>query len=215
MIGIRILGLIALALMLSSCAAPPAKIEFEGIKSHSISSFAFVDARPSEEMAGGVQATQYAELFEYGDDQLTPSRMAILRARLHDALGDKLAGRTVTVKTFRVWVNRYKSDLSNRSGGYVPSSGSLGADIIGGLLGGLFVMAIEDAKLDRTVGSEITIDVGGKLIESVVKEGASASAVSERVQEVVIKSVDGMIAKVLEHLQPTVPVVPSVKEATK
>ena len=171
-----------------------------------------VDARPLDEMQGVRETTKTGETVEYGDDQIVPPKLQVLRSRLEQGAGDRLANQTVTVKKFRVYAMRFFPDLSGRGPVNVPSSGSAGADTLGALLGGLIIQAVEDARTPRSVGVELEIDVGGRKIEAEARESASSSDLEQKIQQALVKAIGNLVENIVNPA-PT-PAAAPVQEAT-
>ena len=161
-----------------------------------------MDARALDEIQGTRQSTKASESVEYGDDQVSPPKLKILRARLEQDIGDKLTNQTVTVQKFKVWVTRYAPNLAGKGPVHVPSSGSVGGDILAGLLAGLLIHSIEDARTPRSIGVEISIDIDGRKFEVESRDSSSRSNLEKQIPLVIAKALDELVDKIAKPALP-------------
>lgn len=74
------------------------------------SRFRWTDARSPEHKVSGAESVMITSCaygaYRMGDDRFTPDYVALLRSDLDKALGDQLAGKTLTLRTYLVHVNR-------------------------------------------------------------------------------------------------------------
>lgn len=70
--------------------------------------FQFVDQRPAGDKKPAVEI--YAAKHHIGDDQLSPDRMILLRHKIQEHFGIRLAGKAIAIGKFSV-VNKYRGDV--------------------------------------------------------------------------------------------------------
>lgn len=93
---------------------------------------------------------------------------------------------------------------------------ALAAGVIVGALDIAVERAMKDVRLSGTAGSEIVVDVGGKQVEFAVRESAPASAFGNQLlQEIVVKAIDGLVARMPEVLEPQAPASLGESKTTK
>lgn len=196
-----LLGLVA---SLAACATAPEQIKVAGFSAAETPSFTLVDARSMENIRGGVNENSYSVWWVYGDDTISPPPLAVVRSGLARHLGSQLAGKTIKVEKLEVSLIRVKAGTGSRSGYYAPSSGSVGGDVLAGLLAGIVINAIEGAKNGPTITTEIVLEVDGKKIEHSERDFQATGELDQRLAENMVKAVDGAALKIAELFNPKV-----------
>ncbi len=195
----------------TGCAVAPEAINVEGVTLSPDASFSLVDARSMENLRGGRNENSYSVWWVYGDDQISPVPMALIRSGLMRSLDRQLAGKLIKVEKFEVSLTRLKA--TPRTGQvYAPSSGSVGADILGGLLANVLINAIEGSKNGPTIATEIVMDIDGKRIEHAERDFQVSGELDRLLAANMVKAVDGAAVKIAELLKPKVEVSAESKE---
>jgi hypothetical protein len=199
--GIRTIVLISVLTFLAGCATAPQAIKVEGFSPVSGPAFTLVDARPMEIISGGRRENSYSVWWVYGDDQISPAPLSLMRSSLSRILGQQLSGKTVKVEKIEVSLTRAKAG-ARQTAPYVPSSGSLAADLLGGLLAGVIIGAIEDAKNGPMIATEIVIEIDEQKFEHSERDYQVSGEIERRLAENLVKAVDGAVLKIGETLKP-------------
>jgi len=98
--GWKDLMLLIVTALLAGCSTP-SHFKLDNAESHS-AGFTIIDNRaPGQKIFQDPSVLGRSE-YLYGDDNFTPDRLAVFKAKLGQTFGDKLAGKTVIVNTFEV-----------------------------------------------------------------------------------------------------------------
>lgn len=197
------LALLGLVASLVACATAPEQIKIAGFSAAETLSFTLVDARSMENIRGGVNENSYSVWWVYGDDKISPPPLAVVRSGLARHLGSQLAGKTIKVEKLEVSLMRVKAGTGSRPV-HAPSSGSVGGDVLAGLLAGIVINAIEGSKNGPTITTEIVLEVDGKKIEHSERDFQATGELDQRLAENMVKAVDGAALKIAELFNPKV-----------
>ena len=108
------LSLICGALMIGCAAAPQYRVDEEA--SPSESGFDVIDkrdeAQKKPEVMSYLGSSCWYGIFRLGDDQIVPSRLALLAKGLREGLGGQLQGKKVVVSRFEIFNNTALSSIS-------------------------------------------------------------------------------------------------------
>lgn len=106
--NIRLLAVLGCFVLFAGCATSKT-FRLEGEAPVGKTSFELVDKRDEAQKKAEVMSTLVTScwygIYRLGDDQLVPSRLAVLSKALEDKLGSKLAGKQVVVNRFEIFNN--------------------------------------------------------------------------------------------------------------
>jgi hypothetical protein len=110
-------------------------------------SFAFRDDRPAEERQSRVERSRYGKVLYFGDDRVTPNGPDLLKASLENRLRTALAGKTVSLSEFNVYVHDARAPFDGKQ------LNAFAASTPGGYAGapfaGLLMTGVEKGGIDK------------------------------------------------------------------
>jgi hypothetical protein len=121
-------------------------------------SFAFRDERPPEERQSRTDKSRYGKVVYFGDDRVTPPGPELLKASLESRLHAKLAGKTVSLSEFNVYVHEGGATLDPDRLNTVAAATPGG--YAGAPFAGLLLRGVEKTRSDKTVRIQIKGKVG-------------------------------------------------------
>ena len=189
---LRWLYALAASLFLAACASP-ARITLPAASS--AAGFEIVDGRAPESLASRDTDLGFTSAEYLGDERFSSPRLALLRDALQDAAAENLKGRRVVVTAFDVSL-RKEGGRFRGAPGYVPSTGNLGADIVGRVLGTALIYGIESARAERSACTFIRIEVG----EDNWSTGACEPTGTSNQEPALRASVMGAIKKIVDEV---------------
>jgi hypothetical protein len=147
----RYLNYVLIVVLLSGCGSV-SSIRF-GSRVPESTSFAFRDERPPEERASRTQRSNYGKVLYFGDDRVSPPGPDLLKASLESRLHAMLAGKTVSVSEFHVYVHEAGASLDPDRLNAVAAATPGG--YAGAPFAGLLDRGFEKVKSDKTVRIQI------------------------------------------------------------
>ncbi|MEX2163619.1 MAG: hypothetical protein WD823_05185 [Sulfuricaulis sp.] len=174
-------------LVLYSCASV-GTINF-GISDSGVTNFAFIDARQ-----GGLETAKLPEenksVTVLGDKNFTPPVPAILKARLQEKLGSKLASRKVTLSYLLIEIHEREPKIDEAA--YESSRAGVGIDPVSNLLARWVIKGIERHKNNKIVIVEMKGSVDNR--EFLVRENGYFKRDGEtEIKRVVLLTVDNVV----------------------
>lgn len=195
-------------LALSACQSTPTRNAEEKLSLGAISekavSFKVIDARPDLERTRRADDSPYdgPRIF-FGDSNLTPDRMAVLKNYLQEKLGDKLAGKTITIEKFDIAETYLTRARQAGSGGGGTVSGSVGGVIGSGGRGAVSVgvvapifQAMQGEATDSRVECDLRVKVDGVAFDA--KNAATGEAKNR--EQTLRQTVSGALALIADKL---------------
>ena len=164
-------------------------------------SFDFRDERPPENRASNVVESVAGTSTFYGDDRLSPSAAELTKARLHNAFGPELSGKTVTLDVFTVSVfdpaavideNQFAAATRNAPASN-PAAGALGA-----LLARPIVYGIESMKSQKSIQVRMAGKVGEQHFSVTYAEQVRGRVTERNVVNTITRSLDRLVGD-LKH----------------
>jgi len=189
-----ILPLIA-ALLLASCVSLPERIILDNPASSGSANFTIVDSRPAEQVRGGKVEHTYATWWMYGDDRFSVPPLRLLRSELAQAIPERLNGKIIRVEKLEVYVSQMKADRSQRSV-TVPSTGSIGADLLGIALARLLIGSIEGNKNPPSVSAVIGVEIDGVKYEFAERHPNTAEDIDRQLSTSLRKAILGLAGEI-------------------
>jgi hypothetical protein len=163
-------------------------------------SFAFRDERPSEQKNSRTDSSGYGRVLYFGDDRVSPTGPELLKASLEMRLHEMLAGKTVSLSAFNVYVHDAGASLDRKhlnAFAAATPGGYAGAPFAGLLLGG-----VEKAKTDKkTVRIQIRGTVDRVEFASDTADTYSSRITEEDMQATLSKALDEVTLQVQHLLQ--------------
>jgi hypothetical protein len=194
----RYLNLVLVAILLAGCGTI-SSINF-GARLPEKISFAFRDERPPEEKNSRTDRSRYGKVLYFGDDRVTPTGPELLKASLESRLHAMLAGKTVSLSEFSVYVHDAGASLDRKHLNAFAAStpgGYAGAPFAGLLLGG-----VEKAKSDKkTVRIQIRGTVDRAEFASDTADTYSTRITEEDMQATLSKALDEATLQVQHVIQ--------------
>jgi len=194
------LSLLSVSFFLVACTTLPERVVIENAVLTESANFNLVDARPVEQIRGGKHEFTYATWWIYGDDRFSIPPMQLLKSELAKAFPLQLNGKVVRVEKFEISVSQTKGDRP-RGNAYIPSSGSIGADLLGGVLAGLLINAIESQKSSMLVGAVIRMDIDGIKYEYTEKNPKGAEDIDRQLSMNLGKAIAGLVGEITKGLE--------------
>ncbi len=168
-------------------------------------SFRLVDERPQGER---LRRSDDARSFDgptiiLGDANLAPEPMALLRNSLQDKLGDKLAGKTISINKYEI-AETYLTKATQQSNGGGGVSGSVGGVLGSGGRGGISIglgFPLLLGAMQNNVDSRVEGVLRGK-VDGVAFEARNSLTAQARYREDTIRQVmSGLMANVMIKLE--------------
>jgi hypothetical protein len=147
----RYLHYVLIVVLLSGCGSV-SSIRF-GSRVPESTSFAFRDERPPQERASRTQRSNHGKVLYFGDDRVSPPGPDLLKASLESRLHAMLAGKTVSVSEFHVYVHEAGASLDPDRLNAVAAATPGG--YAGAPFAGLLDRGFEKVKSDKTVRIQI------------------------------------------------------------
>jgi hypothetical protein len=193
----RYLNLVIIAILLAGCGT------ISSIRSETrlpeSTSFAFKDDRPTEQKNSRTDKSRYGRVNYFGDDRVTPTGPELLKASLESRLHTMLAGKTVSLSEFSVYVHGGGAALKlDRLDAYAATTpgGYAGAPFAGLLLRG-----VEKVRNDKTVRIQIRGKVGVAEFSSDTADTYRGGLTEEDMQATLSKALDEATLQVQRAVQ--------------
>ena len=152
-------------------------------------SFQLLDQRPASDKDASVEI--YPAKHHLGDDQTSPDRMSLLRGKIQERLGSRLAAKTVVIDRFAI-TNKYKGDTDQGT-----------ADIHQALLSPLVTYFLKDEIASDEIICEIHGSVGGQAFGVVLQQPypirASPETVETTIGQTTLRAIDTAISDLEKH----------------
>jgi hypothetical protein len=200
---------IPLLLILSACQSAPTRTPEEIITLtgpvDKTPSFRLIDERPQGERLRRAEETRSLDgpTIILGDVNVSPEPMAVLRNALQDKLGDKLAGKTISIDKYEI-AETYLTKATQQSNGGGGVTGSVGGVIGSGGRGGISIglgFPLLMGAMQNNIDSRVEAIVRGK-VDGVAFEARNALTAQARYREDTIRQVvSGLMANVMTKLE--------------
>jgi hypothetical protein len=173
------------------------------------SSLTIQDARPAKELKGGLPLL-FDPTYSVPDKRFTPSLLALLSHELEGALGDRLAGKTITVERLQVQ-NYFRKTYEKGQATTLFITGGVAGAVIAAIDGKEQVDAVRFRLAGKIDGTPFNVELAepydaGKS-SGMVYNGANARAATVAIVERGIEAGVEAVRKVLEP--PTVAEAPT------
>lgn len=163
-------------------------------------SFAFRDERPAEERQSRTDRSRHGRVLYFGDDRVNPPGPELLKASLENRLRTILAGKTVSLSEFNVYVHdagapldreRLNAFAASTPGGYA-----------GAPFAGLLMTGVEKGRMDKkTVRIQIKGTVDRIEFASDTADTYSSRLTQDDLQATLTKALDEATLQVQRLIQ--------------
>jgi hypothetical protein len=188
----RYLNFVLIAILLAGCGTISSIRS--GARLPESTSFAFRDDRPPAERQSRTDRSRYGKVLYFGDDRVTPSGPELLKASLESRLHAMLAGKTVSLSEFNVYMHEGGASLDPDRLSAVAASTPGG--YAGAPFAGLLIRGVEKTRSDKTVRIQIKGKVGLAEFSSSTADTYRGRITEEDMQATLSKALDEATAQV-------------------
>ncbi len=198
----RVVGAGLLATIIAGCVSIPEKVKLDppgsSVRSATVD---LRDARSPAVPARNASADGAIVHFDFGDAQFEPSLVTVLRARLAAEAGDLLVGKTIVVNEMWVRFSQLGRPMPTAAGPVPsPPGSSVGTNIAGGILAGIFIGGIESARATKYVQCRIEATIDGTAVAGRGVKDVGASDLEEGARVAVRLAVSDLVKDLKEKL---------------
>ncbi|HET7365634.1 MAG TPA: hypothetical protein VFJ70_18850 [Burkholderiales bacterium] len=166
-----------------------------------VTSFKFLDERPSDNRASHVDGGVAGTSVFYGDDNISPPAPELMKAWLSKAMDSELAGKAVTLRLFTVsvfdpgaTVDPKQFDAAmNTARMSVPNAGGI-QTAAGAALAAPIAYGIESAKIQKSIWVRIEGDLDQKPFYVIHSEHVRGRVTERNVRNTIIRGLDKLVA---------------------
>ena len=166
-----------------------------------VTSFKFLDERPSDNRASHIDEGIAGTSVFYGDDNLSPPAPELMKTWLYKSMSSELAGKAVTLRLFTVsvfdpgaTVDPKQYDAATRTArASVPNAGGLQA-AAGAALAAPIVYGIESARMEKSLYVRIEGDLDQKPFAVIHSERVRGRVTERNVRNTIIRGLDKLVA---------------------
>ena len=156
--------------------------------------FVFLDERPTDQRLSRTVNGISGENVYFGDDNLSPSAPALLKAWLQNKSAIELTGKQITLLEFTV--NIYDPSVSVDSSRLNTAAASVPGGYAAAPFAGLLIGGIERIRSEKIVYIKIQGKVGADEFFAVGSERFQGRVTEENVQATLIRTLDKAVAEV-------------------
>ena len=166
-----------------------------------VTSFKFLDERPSDNRASHIDGGVAGTSVFYGDDNLSPPAPELMKAWLYKAMDSELAGKAVTLRQFTVsvfdpgaTVDRKQLDVAqNTARTSVPKGGGM-QGALGAALAEPIAYGIESARMQKSIWVRIEGDLDQQPFYVIHSEHVRGRVTERNVRNTIIRGLDKLVA---------------------
>jgi len=186
--------LVCSSLVIGCASSVKYHIDKEGLET--TSGFELIDKRDTSQKTSEIMSLSITNcwygIYRLGDDQIVPSRLAILSKALEDSLSQKLQGKKVIINRFEIF-NNMQSLLRTAS-----STSIAGALVVSRACTDAFAVESNPRNAPAVIVL-VDIDIDGKTIkDKIVQIDPEVTALANDITERVKRAVHGAVRKVVE-----------------
>jgi hypothetical protein len=156
------------------------------------------DERPGAQRVSGKTVDVYGiESTTLGDDGIQPQPVELFQTWMNKLPAERLTGKTVVLKEFEIKV--YEPDAGKsgtQPGTTVMAGASVGANIVGNLLGRAMVNGFKSARNAKTVYIAINGTVGDQAFNGYAYGDFKGRVTEADINSVVLRALDNLVADV-------------------
>ena len=165
-----------------------------------VTSFTFLDERPSDNRASHIDGGIAGTSVFYGDDKLSPASPELMKTWLQNGMGAELAGKTVTLRLFTTsvfdpgaTVDRDQLDAAkNTARVSVPKGGGV-QGAAGAALAEPIIYGIESARSQKSLYVRIEGDIDQKEFSVIHSERVRGRVTERNLRNTIVRALNKLV----------------------